>query len=568
MLERVLLFIALMALTGCSGLQFGGQPESGAAAAMAAAPAAQTEPVRQVCDISAVEAAAEKLSLLPGGYVLADKALLADGGQVLELDLETLADTLLLTGFDQHPPENEGTTVPATNSEFDFPVVENAKVQYFIDYYTSRGRKGFARWLSRSGRYLPKMRAIFAAEGLPRDLAYLAMVESGFNERAYSWANAVGPWQFIEKTGQHYGLQNGWWRDERRDFEKSTHAAARFLSDLYKRFDGNWYLAVASYNAGAGKISRAIRKYHSTDFWVLSRGDFLQQETRNYLPKLLAVLLISKQPAKYGFEGVELQPPIVYDEVALPSATDLEVIARLAGSGYEQIKRLNPELKRWSTPPGEVGYMIRLPAGSYQRFIEGYAALDKADRVKYLRHRVKRGDTLLSLSKRHHIRVEDIIALNSIRNPRALKVGSDLILPLKKGYTSRPLDEMQDDYVRSYRRSYKVRNGDSLWSIARKFSVTQKELRVWNRLGWSNLLHPGQTLIVSNKGRGKGRATSHRGPLKKITYKVRAGDSLWTIGRRYAVATRQIISWNNLPADHILHPGDKLTLIVPSGRRG
>jgi len=561
MVVRTLLILGLVLLGGCAGWP----PASlqTAERKIHPQPAPQAPEERQPCDISSVEAAREKMSLLPGDFQLVDEALLDTSGGPADLDLEALADTLLLTGFDQHPPEDEGLTTPARERQFDFPVVQNAKVQYYIDYYTHGGRKGFARWLSRSSRYLPQMREIFAEQGLPRDLAYLAMVESGFNERAYSWANAVGPWQFIEKTAHHYGLKTDWWRDERRDFEKSTRAAARFLSDLYDRFDGNWYLAVAAYNAGGGKISRAVRKYKSTDFWVISRGSYLQKETRNYVPNLLAVLLLCRDPEKYGFSDIEYLQPLDYEEVALPSATDLEVIARLAGSDYRTIKRLNPELKRWSTPPGEKGYIVRLPQGSYDRFVAGYAALDPAERIKYLRHRVKPGDTLLNLSKRHRVRVDDIIALNGISNPRALRVGSDLILPLKKGYTSRPLEELRDDYIRSYRRTYKVRNGDSLWSIANKFNITQKELRVWNRLGWSNLIRPGQTLVVSSKGAGK-RNVAHRGPLKKIVYRVRAGDSLWTIGRRYDVATRQIIAWNNLPQKHILHPGDKLTLLVPA----
>lgn len=564
MVVRTLVLFVFLFLAGCVGGPVLVSSETAPAAVSVPPAARQPEVVRQPCDISSLRAAVDKMSLLSGDDRSVDQALLDNPSQDIDLDLETLADTLQLTGFDQHPPENEGLTVPAENQQFDFPVVENAKVDYYINYYTSRGRKSFARWLSRSGRYLPRMREIFAEKGLPRDLAYLAMVESGFNERAYSWANAVGPWQFIEKTGLHYGLKTDWWRDERRDFEKSTYAAAAFLSDLHDRFDGNWYLAVAAYNAGGGKISRAVRKYHSTDFWVLSRGNFLQPETRNYLPKLLAVLLISKQYPKYGFDNVEFQNPLDFDEIALPSATDLEVVAGLAGCEYEKIKQLNPELKRWSTPPGERGYLVRIPSGSYEDFVEGYAALKPADRVKYLRHRIKSGDTLLNLSKRHHIRVADIIALNSIRDPRALKIGDDLILPLKKGYDSRPLEELQDDYVRSYRRTYKVRNGDSLWSISRKFSVTQKNLRVWNRLGWSNLLRPGQTLVVSKRGASKKHRSKHRGPVRKIVYKVRSGDSLWTIGRRYDVGTGQIMAWNRLSKNHILHPGDKLTLLVPA----
>ncbi len=554
---RLLLFCIALLLGACS-LPPAVTPPAGGTPSV--------RPARQPCDISSLERAAEKMTLLPAP-LRGNEAVGLEAG--LSLDSESLADTLLLTGFDQHPPDNEGASVPADGVQFDIPVVINAKVRYFIDYYTGPGRRVFTRWLRRSGRYLPMMRRIFAEYGLPRDLVYLAMVESGFNERAYSWAHAVGPWQFIESTARIYGLKMDWWRDERRDFVKSTRAAARFLADLSRQFDGNWYLAVASYNAGAGKVRRAIRAHGTTDFWVLSRGRILQPETRNYVPKLLAVLLIAKQPEKYGFDGIDYLEPLTYDEVALPSATDIEVIARLAGCDYDEIKRLNPELLRWSTPPGEKAYVIRLPQGRYRQFVEGYAALDPAERIRYLRHRVRPGDTLLKLAKKHRIRVEDIIALNGIRNPRALQIGTDLILPLKKGYSRRPLEEMRDDYIRTRRRTYTVRPGDSLWKIAIRFGVSEKQLRVWNRLGWSNLIRPGQKLVVSALGkRPAAKRKSHRGPVRKIVYKVRSGDTLWGIGRRFSVDTRQIMAWNNLGEDHILRPGDTLTLMVPLDRRG
>lgn len=556
--------ILMLLLAGCTILPtgLGDLPQS------APPPAAQEEPEFAVsCDISSLQAAAENLSLLPDDpfHLETSEEILPEDADTS--DLETLADNLVLAGIDQNPPDNEGLTVLADEPLFDFPVVENDKVRYYIDYYTGPGRSVFTRWLQRSGRYLPMMRQIFAEEGLPQDLAYLAMVESGFNERAYSWAHAVGPWQFIESTARGYGLKSDWWRDERRDFEKSTRAAARFLQDLSQRFDGNWYLAVASYNAGGGKLSRAVQKYRSTDFWELSRGSYLQEETKNYVPKLLAVLLVAKQPERYGFDALEYHPPLEYEEIALPSATDLEVVARLCEVDYDTVKDLNPELKRWCTPPGEKGYLIRIPAGTRETFITGYTDLDPADRINYLRHRIQPGDTLLALAKKHGIRVEDIVSLNNISNPKALRLGTDLILPLKKGYSSRPLQELQDDYIRTRRRTYTVRKGDSLWKISQKFDVSEKQLRVWNRLGWSNVLRPGQVLVVSSKG-VSGKARKDNVVLKKIVYQVRSGDTLWDIGRKYDVAAKQIMAWNNLPADHVLHPGQKLTLMVPASGRG
>ena len=487
------------------------------------------------------------------------------------IDEETLADNRVLQGDDQTPPDDPGDILVPVEPVFDFPVVENEKVRYFINYYSGRAKKTFTLWLERSGRYLPMMQEIFAEAGLPRDLAYLAMVESGFNDKAYSWAHAVGPWQFIASTGRRYGLKSDWWYDERRDPEKATRAAARFLADLYDDFDGEWYLAVASYNAGPGKLRNAIKRYKTRDFWELCRGKYLKTETKNYLPKLLAALLIAKQPEKYGFTELEYQQPLEYDTAMLPSSTDLEVIARLSGAEYKVIKKLNPELKRWSTPPGAKDYQIRLPAGSREAFLFKYAELPERQRANYVRHKVRSGDTLLALSKRYGVRVQDIKKLNRIRNTRTIQIGANLIIPLNPDANgSTALAALKDDYKRSRRTYYTVRSGDSLWKISRKFSVSEKQLRVWNRLGWSNVIRPGQRLIVSAKAAStkKIAAVKNAGPSRKMVYEVRPGDTLWAIGREFSVATSQIRRWNNLSENHVLQPGDQLTLHVSSEGRG
>lgn len=485
-------------------------------------------------------------------------------------DAETAEDMDLLQASPVFFAE-EGESVSYPEIVFDFPVVENDRVRYFVDLYSGPGRHTFARWLERSGRYIPMMRPIFAEYGLPEDLVYLAMVESGFNSRAYSWAHAVGPWQFIESTGRMYGLQNDWWFDERRDPDKATHAAARFLRDLHKQFEGDWYLAVAAYNAGPGRIQGAIRTLGSRDFWQISRGQHLQLETRQYVPKLLATLIIVKDLDKYGFSNLEYYEPLAYEVVKVPSATDLELVAELCGVSYEEIKALNPELKRWSTPPGRKNHELRIPLGSKERFVEAYAKVPADQRVRYHRHRVKSGDTLLKLAGQYNIRVEDIITLNSIRDPRALRIGQDLILPLRQGYTTRPIQELADDHDRTRRRSYTVRQGDSLWSIARRFEVSEKDLRVWNKLGWSNVLRPGQVLIVSSSAVSQGvsrTAKRSNQSMTRLTYTVKPGDTLWDIGRRYQVGTRDIMNWNNLGENHILRPGDQLTLMVPESQSG
>jgi len=451
----------------------------------------------------------------------------------------------------------------------DFPMSDHPRVMAFLDRYQGRQKQTLTAWLQRSGRYLPKMQLVFASEGVPLDLAYLAMIESGFNVRAYSWAHAAGPWQFIESTGRMYGLTNDWWQDDRLDLEHSTRAAARFLKDLHKRFDGDWYLAVAAYNAGPGRVSQAIRASGSRDFWDLADGQVLRTETIEYVPKLLAALHLASDPEAYGFADLELADPIDYEVVVVETQTDLEIIAELSGASYLKIKELNPALKRWSTPPGVENYQVRVPVGKAARFEQLYADLPADQRVRYHHHQIKSGDTLLVLAKRYQIQVDDIIALNNISNPRALQVGHDLILPLREGFTQRPVESLADAYVRSRRQSYTVQSGDSLWSIARRFEVTEKQLRVWNSLGWSNMLRPGQVLLVSQpSSRVASQSTNNPPPTARVVYQVEPGDTLWGIGRRFAVNTDQIRQWNDLTREHVLRPGQKLTLLVPEGRQG
>ncbi len=452
----------------------------------------------------------------------------------------------------------------------DIPLEQNRRVDKLIAYYTGPAHRMFGRWLERAAKHIPRIQMVFASEGLPLDLAYLAMIESGFNEKAYSWAHAAGPWQFIESTGRYDGLDNNWWVDERRDIEKSTRAAAQFLSYLRGRFDGNWYLAIAAYNAGGGKIRKAVREADSRNFWDLANGNVLQAETKNYVPKLLAALTIVRDLEAYGFADLNFEQQPRFEFISLPTTTDLEVIADLSGSDYDELKALNPELKRWCTPPKVTNYRFRVPSGRGEIFRSAYADLPVSDRARYHRHKIASGDNLRTLARKYRIEVDDIVSLNGIKDPRALRIGTNLILPLREGFTQLPIDEMADDYKRSRRQLYTVRSGDSLWKISQRFNVTQKNLRVWNRLGWSNLLRPGQVLAVSKRGQKKvsrKKTAKATGRSKKMVYRVRSGDTLWGIGRQFDVATNQIRRWNDLTQKHILQPGQKLTLHVPVSRR-
>lgn len=504
-----------------------------------------------------------------------------------ELDPETLEDNAALQATDAVPPEEEGETVFLDENDLDFPIVDNEKVRYFVDYFSGPIKKNVRNWLERSSRYLPMMQEIFAEQGLPRDLVYLAMIESGFNNKAYSRARASGQWQFIEGTGRAYGLSNDWWRDERRDPEKATRAAARHLADLYRMFDGDWYLAIAAYNAGAGKIRKAIERYGTRDFWQLTHGSYLKKETKQYVPKMLAGLLIAKHPERYGFTDLNRQEPLVYELAEIPAVTDVEVIARLVESDYETIKKLNPELKRWSTPPGVENYQVRLPVGSGALFAERYAQLPENQRANFVYHKIKKGDTPGSLAKRYNVRTDDILRFNKLRNTRSLRVGQNLLIPLNPEAGKMSLadlrESLRDDTPAAKSKkggkSYTVRSGDSLWTIAKRFHVSEKQLRSWNGLGGKNALKVGQKLVVAaprDKAKaptvaqktGKPAARDAQTDRRKIVYLVRAGDSLWTIGRQFDVDTQQIRDWNKLPKNPILRPGQRLTLPDKSPPRG
>lgn len=549
----------------------------------------------QTLDITLVREAEPAFApaTLPEAEDEAALALTAGDEEVEEtlapVDPETLEEVQVLAGEETTPPDDEGVTLPATEVQFDFPVVENQKVQYYIDYFTGPGRKVFTRWMERSTRYLPYMQEVFASHGLPRDLAYLSIVESGLNPKAYSWAHASGPWQFIGSTGKMFGLESDYWRDERRDFEKSTQAAALFLKELHGIFEGDWYLAVASYNAGPGAVGRAIERSGSRDFWTIAHTPHLPEETKNYIPKLLAVLLIAKQPERYGFADTAFQEPLICDTVTLPAPTDVEVIARLAGSSYQEIKALNPELKRWCTPPKEENYRVNLPLGTKESFLAAYAELPEEERTNYTLRKVGKGETLKGLARAYRLSSDELLRLNALSSPKAVKAGRNLVIPLRPGVGPIPVEDLRDDPVAvkiAGSKRYTVKKGDNLSKIARRTGVSLANLKAWNRLSNKSRLKVGQVLLVGpGKGKGKGAAATvakgKTGTKKgggrtaqqaakagdKVVYKVKKGDTVYQIARQYDVTPANILSWNGLSREHVLQPGQSLTLRLP-GRKG
>jgi len=286
----------------------------------------------------------------------------------------------------------------------------------------------FSLWLERSGRYRELIESILRMNGLPQDLVFLPLIESGYNPFAYSRARAVGPWQFIKGTAIKYGLKVNFWVDERRDPVKSTHAAARYLKELYARFE-SWALAMAAYNAGEGKISRALRKSRSDDYWPLLRTSYLRSETKHYVPKFIAARQIALDPEGYGFASLQYHAPLDFDEVEVPSAVDLEVVADAAQTTYETIKELNPELRTWCTPPGVASYSLRVPRGAAERFLEKFHAMPAEKRVSLVAYTVKRGDTLTRISKKEGIPRDVVIAINGLGSAAKMQPGTVIYLP-------------------------------------------------------------------------------------------------------------------------------------------
>ncbi|MBI5643735.1 MAG: transglycosylase SLT domain-containing protein [Deltaproteobacteria bacterium] len=321
----------------------------------------------------------------------------------------------------------------AGNEVPDVPIVVNKNVEAFINYFQTRGRKYFEKWWGRSQDYMTLLQSILRENGLPEDLSYIAFIESGLNPTAKSHANAVGMWQFIRGTAKRYGLRVDWWIDERMDPEKATYAAAKYFKNLYDQF-GSWYLAAAGYNAGEGKVARAVKKHNSEDFWVLaSQKKPFRRETKEYVPKYLAALMIAKDPESYGFEPVDYNESMPYEKVTISRATDLRVIADAAGTSVEEIKRLNPELLRWFTPPNYPNYQVKIPAGTSEKFAVNMSKIPSTKMISFQMHKVRRGETVARIAKKYGTTVSPILYINNLKSAKYIKPGTIIAIPVRAG---------------------------------------------------------------------------------------------------------------------------------------
>jgi len=440
---------------------------------------------------------------------------------------------------------------------YDVPIDWNEKVENSIRYFQVDNRKAFAQWLNRCGRYQEMMQSILRQYGLPDDLIYLALIESGFNPQAYSWAHASGPWQFISSTGKLYGLTYDWWLDERRDPVKSTHAAAKYLKNLYEEFE-DWRLALAAYNCGEVRVRRAIASAGTRDFWKLQ----LPRQTRNYVPLFMAATIIAKSPEQYGFT-VQPEPPLQYDQVTIDDCTDLKVLARCCHSSVDEIQALNPELRRWCTPPNHKHYVLKIPDGTRDSFVANYALVPESEKVSWQRHKIQRGETLSKIARSYGTSVRAITDANSLRSSHRIIAGKYLLIPIGPysgaSSTLAAASSSNRSGTSGEKLIYTVKKGDALSRIAASFGVSLSQLRRWNNLRSGAYIYPGDKLTIYLSSGGSAPVAG-REDFTELVYTVKRGDTLWDIAQDFGVSLAELIQDNGLRNPSRIKPGSKLKI--------
>lgn len=406
------------------------------------------------------------------------------------------------------------------NKYFDIPVVYNAATKKWINYFTGRGRELFKRYVKRSGRYAPVFSKVLNDQGLPRDLIYLSMAESGFQNHARSWAKAVGPWQFMPYTGKKFGLDVGFFLDERRDPLKATVAASMYLRDLYDMF-GSWELAMAGYNAGEGKMRRSIRRYRTKNFWKIRKGRYLRSETKNYVPKIMALAIIGKNLHSFGFNEIEFDRVLDFEEIQVPANTDLYSIAEVLGSSFEEVKKYNPELVRWQTPPDSEDYVLRVPVGMKNKWAQ---VEDKSQVIArdYKVYQLRGYASLKQVGRRFKVPAKILEQINEIPANKRLFPKTAVYLPFRNDH------------------SRKNRLYSDLYEKPRKSVLRRRAYQKWVK-----------------RGRRRGKMIND----PKQFYIVRKGDTLWNIARKTGVNINTIIRSNyKLVKRRMILPGDKLAI--------
>ncbi len=436
---------------------------------------------------------------------------------------DLLALSATLTEPAPTPETKEAVKTDLSATSFDIEIPFNQRVLSFVELFQGRLHDFLEAGLARGSKYLPMIQDVFRAEGLPLDLAYVPLVESAFKPTALSRAKARGVWQFMAGTGLENGLRQDWYIDERSDPEKATVAAAKYLNTLADMFAGDWHLALASYNGGPGRIQRAVKSAKSDDFWtIIEKPRLLARETRDYVPMILAAIVIAKNPAQYGFE-FEALPPLAYETVTLPKPVDLRRIAEWGGTTIDDIQTLNPELRRWTTPVRDKAYELKVPVGTAETIQTRLADASTEDLASLKFYTVRKGETLASIAKKLKVGRTDLAEANYLKTNAKVATGQQLMVPheatvLMAATTDRPAPTSADTTTTSASTTtsdavpasravgssggdgrtkviYQVKKGDTLASIARTFRTSVSSLQSWNRIAGS-VIRAGERLTI------------------------------------------------------------------------
>jgi membrane-bound lytic murein transglycosylase D len=507
----------------------------------------------------------------------------------LRLAADSAADEEVLEALEEARPADDGDEALApTPVSWDIDVdtyTSHDRVQYYLDFFRGKGRERMGIWLTRMPRYEAMIRARLQEQGLPGDLVYLALIESGFSNSATSRARAVGMWQFMKGTAKGYGLRVDSWMDERRDPYRATEAAVRHLKQLNDRF-GSLYLAAAAYNAGAGKVSRGVRRLPDDDeadsvnsdatFFRLYDTKLLRRETKDYVPKLIAAARIAKEPARYGFE-VGAAEPSSYDSLIVPTMTGLDVIARLADTTVAAIRELNPQYLRLATPPGRVS-VVRVPPGRGPATVAAYAQLPAERRITFLEHTVARGETMSGIAHRYRVSTRLVVEANPRLHGKRLRPGQRVIVPTGGALSTSVARRVADPVApaaSSPTGFHRVRRGETLIVLAEEYGVSVRQLQEWNALGTSAAIRAGQRLrvtappedratrpsgISSSAGASSAGSSSAVVSVARV-HMVRRGETLRGLARRYGVSVQALREANHLSGGDALRAG--ATLRIP-----
>ncbi len=457
-------------------------------------------------------------------------------------------------------------TLPA---EFRLTWTPNRRIDVERDWFV-RHPDYLERVFTRSQRYMPYIRAELERRGLPMELALLPIVESAYDPFAYSHGRAAGLWQMIPGTAKRFGVRQNWWYDGRRDIVDSTRAALDYLEYLYELNDGDWLNAIASYNSGEGNVLRAVKRNRAagkpTDFWHLS----VPRETSTYVPRLLALVEIVRDPAAFG-----LTLPAVRDEqqfvvADIGSQLDLAIAAELAGVDVDTIYAYNPGYNRWSTDPAGPHRLV-LPADVAEGFAEALARVPESERIRFRRHKVKNGETISEIAENYHTTIAAIRSANQL-NGTMIRAGHHLLIPVSTKPLSAYSQSADARLERTLSRErdgrrveHVVASGESFWTISRRYGVHHRELAKWNGMAPGDTLSVGRKLVVwtdADAAPTLGPASPPNGITRKVRYTVRNGDSLYLIARKFRVTIGQIARWNNIDTNKILRPGQRLTMYV------